>query len=256
LEAGVFVHNSGKATLAQEDIRWGRTVQRVQRALVGELTRLAMIHLYSKGITNEDDLANFELSLTNPSNLSILQRMEVWGKKLEVSRAALDSGLPNQWVQEQLFGFTKEEFENNKKQRLDDAIFEAMIEKAKAGEQASTEGEEPQADESFEQPNLAGVGTEDLYKHTGLGKYEEETGLNYVLHDIIDPLKERKERILNNKTILKELKETGSFDKLTYKFTTPKSILCEVVSKQSICGNGSCNPMKDVEPKKFAKFIK
>ena len=256
LEAGVFVHNSGKATLAQEDIRWGRTVQRVQRALVGELTRLAMIHLYSKGITNEDDLANFELSLTNPSNLSILQRMEVWGKKLEVSRAALDSGLPNQWVQEQLFGFTKEEFENNKKQRLDDAVFEAMIEKAKAGEQASTEGEEPQTDESFEQPNLAGVGTEDLYKHTGLGKYEEETGLNYVLHDIIDPLKERKERILNNKTILKELKETGSFDKLTYKFTTPKSILCEVVSKQSICGNGNCNPMKDVEPKKFAKFIK
>lgn len=256
LEAGVFVHNSGKATLAQEDIRWGRTVQRVQRSLVGELTRLAMIHLYSKGITNESDLMNFELSLTNPSNLSILQRMEVWGKKLEVSRAALDSGLPNQWVQEQLFGFTREEFENNKKQRLDDATFEALIEKAKTGEQLQTSNEEEQPVETFEQPDLSGVGTENLYKHTGLGKYEEETGLNYVLHDIIDPLKERREMQLTNRAVLKELTESGSLDKLNHKFTTPKSIICEIVNKQSVCGNGSCSLTESTEPKQFAKFLK
>lgn len=253
LEAGVYVHNSGKATLAQEDIRWARTVERVQKSLVAELTRLAMIHLYAKGVTNEDDLANFELTLTNPSNLSVLQRMEVWAKKLEVSRAALDSGLPNQWIQEQLFGFTKEEFDNNMKKRLEDAAFEAQYEKVKSGadqsESTLPEGEQETPVE-MESPNLAGVGGEDLYKHVSNPNYEEVTGLAYVMKDIIDPLTERRNRINSNKAILKELKESDSLGKLNFKFKDRKTLLLECKKLQSEIGNNNS------KSEQFAKFLK
>ena len=253
LEAGIYVHNSGKATLAQEDIRWARTVERVQKSLVAELTRLAMIHLYAKGVTNEDDLANFELTLTNPSNLSVLQRMEVWAKKLEVSRAALDSGLPNQWIQEQLFGFTKEEFDNNMKKRLEDAAFEAQYEKVKSGadqsESTLPEGEQETPVE-MEPPNLAGVGGEDLYKHVSNPNYEEITGLAYVMKDIIDPLTERRNRINSNNAILKELKESDSLGKLNFKFKDRKSLLFECKKLQSEIGN------EDTRSEQFAKFLK
>ena len=58
-----------KATLAQEDIRFSRTIQRIQKTIVSELNKLAMIHLYTYGYT-EDNLLDFSLSLSNPSSIA------------------------------------------------------------------------------------------------------------------------------------------------------------------------------------------
>ncbi len=57
---------TGKATLAAEDIRFARTIERIQRILISELTKIALVHLYAQGYTDES-LTNFELSLTTPS---------------------------------------------------------------------------------------------------------------------------------------------------------------------------------------------
>ena len=57
---------SGKATLAAEDIRFARTVERVQKIMESELTKIALVHLYSQGFTGES-LTNFEIKLTTPS---------------------------------------------------------------------------------------------------------------------------------------------------------------------------------------------
>ncbi len=57
---------SGKATLASEDVRFAKTVNRVQRILVSELTKIAIIHLYAQGY-KDSSLVNFSLELTNPS---------------------------------------------------------------------------------------------------------------------------------------------------------------------------------------------
>src|SRR5574344_1675952 len=57
---------SGKATLSAEDIRFARTVERIQKVLESELTKIALIHLYTQGYTGES-LTNFELKLTTPS---------------------------------------------------------------------------------------------------------------------------------------------------------------------------------------------
>jgi hypothetical protein len=52
----------GKATLAQQDIRFARSVERIQKIVLSELTKIAIVHLYAQGY-EDSDLVNFELEL-------------------------------------------------------------------------------------------------------------------------------------------------------------------------------------------------
>jgi hypothetical protein len=70
-----------KTTLAQKDIRFSRTVQRLQRSLVSELEKIGIIHLFVLGYRNED-LIKFKLRLNNPSKIAELQELETWKTKL------------------------------------------------------------------------------------------------------------------------------------------------------------------------------
>ena len=63
-----------KATLAQKDIRFARTVQRLQRAVISELEKTGIIHLYTLGFRG-DDLLSFKLKLHNPSKIAELQEL-------------------------------------------------------------------------------------------------------------------------------------------------------------------------------------
>ena len=57
-----FEENVGsKATLAAEDVRFARTIERIQRISISELTKIAIVHLYAQGYT-DSDLINFELN--------------------------------------------------------------------------------------------------------------------------------------------------------------------------------------------------
>ena len=56
---------TGKATLAAEDIRFARTIDRIQRILLSELYKIALVHLYTQGYDG-DQLTNFEFKLNNP----------------------------------------------------------------------------------------------------------------------------------------------------------------------------------------------
>jgi len=73
----VIIHNSGKATLASEDVRFARTIGRIQRVIVSELEKIAVVHLYSQGYRDES-LVNFKLELTNPSTIFEKEKIEVW----------------------------------------------------------------------------------------------------------------------------------------------------------------------------------
>ena len=72
----------GGSTLAQADLRFARTVNRMQEAVLLELRRIANIHLYFLGF--EDDMDNFSLKLTNPSTQQELLKLEVTKLRLEV----------------------------------------------------------------------------------------------------------------------------------------------------------------------------
>ena len=73
-------------TLALMDIRFARTINRIQKSLIQELNKIALIHLYLLGL--EDELNNFELSLTNPSAQSDLLRIEQWKEKVTLYKDA------------------------------------------------------------------------------------------------------------------------------------------------------------------------
>ena len=92
---------NAKSTLSQQDVRFARTIQRVQRVFVAELNKIAVIHLWSMGFSDED-LTNFEISMANPSSISELQRLELLRTKLEVT-----SMIPQNGVFDKQFGYEK-----------------------------------------------------------------------------------------------------------------------------------------------------
>jgi hypothetical protein len=73
-------------TLALMDIRFARTINRIQKSLIQELNKIALVHLYLLGL--EDELNNFTLSLTNPSAQSDLLRIEQWKEKVTLYKDA------------------------------------------------------------------------------------------------------------------------------------------------------------------------
>ena len=60
-----------KTTLAQKDVRFARTIQRLQRVIVSELEKIGIIHLYTLGFRG-DDLLSFSLALNNPSKIIVV----------------------------------------------------------------------------------------------------------------------------------------------------------------------------------------
>ena len=97
---------NGKATLAAEDVRFARTIERIQRILVSELTKIAVVHLYSQGYTDED-LVNFELTLASPSTMYEQEKIELFGQKVSLARDMIsDKILPTSWVYDNVFNFS------------------------------------------------------------------------------------------------------------------------------------------------------
>ena len=76
---------NGKATLAAQDVRFARTIERIQRIMVSELTKIAIIHLYVQGFTDAD-LVNFELSLSSPSTLYEQEKLNLWQQKFTLAQ--------------------------------------------------------------------------------------------------------------------------------------------------------------------------
>lgn len=72
--------------LALMDIRFARTINKIQKSLIHELNKIALVHLYLLGL--EDELHNFSLSLTNPSAQSDLLRIEQWKEKIMLYKDA------------------------------------------------------------------------------------------------------------------------------------------------------------------------
>lgn len=115
-------------TLALMDIRFARTINRIQKSLVQELNKIALIHLYLLGL--EDELNNFTLSLTNPSAQSDLLRIEQWKEKVQLYKDATSDQsqigiLPvsHTWAKKNILGFSDSDvLLDLQQQRLERAI--------------------------------------------------------------------------------------------------------------------------------------
>ena len=117
--------------LALQDIRFARTINRIQKAMVQELNKIAIIHLYVLGF--EDELDNFTLGLSNPSTQAELLKIEQWKEKVTLYRdATTDPGsgiLPvsSTWAKKNILGFSDEEIKLDlQQQRMEKAIGEEL----------------------------------------------------------------------------------------------------------------------------------
>ena len=127
-----------KTTLAQKDIRFARTVQRLQRPLLSELEKIGIVHLHTLGFRGED-LISFTLALNNPSKIAEIQELEHWNQKFSVATNATDGFFSKRWVAENLFGMSEEEFIRNKREIYHDRKYEAELNAVgeAAGQQAA-----------------------------------------------------------------------------------------------------------------------
>lgn len=113
---------NGKATLAAQDVRFTRTIERIQRIIISELTKIAIIHLYVQGFTNED-LINFELSLTNPSTLYEQEKINIWKEKFALAQQMTGGQavlLSQDWVYNNILEMSDEEIAEQRQKITED----------------------------------------------------------------------------------------------------------------------------------------
>ena len=116
-----------KATLAQEDIRFSRTINKIQKVIISELNKLAMIHLYCHGYTGED-LLDFELRLSNPSSIAQQQKLELIRTKFEIAAQAPEGLVDRAWIRSHILDFNKDEIEEIIKGKVEDKLEDLELE--------------------------------------------------------------------------------------------------------------------------------
>ena len=111
---------NGKATLAAEDVRFARTIERIQRTVISELSKIAIVHLYSQGIT-DSEMTNFSLSLVNPSTIYEQEKVNLWSEKIRLAQDIQGLNmLSKDWVYENIFKLSGGEQDDERIKMLDD----------------------------------------------------------------------------------------------------------------------------------------
>lgn len=120
---------SGKATLASQDVRFARTIERIQRILVSELNKIALVHLYINGFRDEE-LVNFKLSLTNPSTVYEIEKINLWKEKAQLAdQFSQGKYMSREWVYKNVFNLSDEEITIEMMEVAEDAKFEGNLQK-------------------------------------------------------------------------------------------------------------------------------
>ena len=126
-----------KATLAAEDVRFSRTIERLQKIVCAELEKIAIVHLYTQGF-EDAELLNFDLQLTNPSMIHQQEKLELLSQQKDIANDLLENKLfSRKWVWDNIF-----ELNDGDKQEIFKGIIEDTKQKFRF-DQIETEGNDP-----------------------------------------------------------------------------------------------------------------
>jgi len=151
----------GKSTLAAMDIRFARTIERLQRTIVSELQKIALVHLYTQGFTDAD-LVDFELELTGPSIVFEQEKTQLYTDKITLANSITDKKiLSTDFIYKNIFNLSDTEIEFERNKALDDAAHIFRL------NQIENEGNDPiESGESYGTPHdLAGLYSTKRDKH-------------------------------------------------------------------------------------------
>ena len=111
---------NGKATLAAMDVRFAKTIERIQRVMVSELTKIAIVHLYAQGI-DDDRLTNFTLELTIPSKIYEQEKVELYSSKVQLIQQMQQTKMVSkEWMYDAILNMAKDEQDKMSMQVLED----------------------------------------------------------------------------------------------------------------------------------------
>ncbi len=158
---GYDENTDGKATLAAQDVRFARTIERIQRIIISELYKIAVIHLYVQGL-NEDSLVNFELSLTTPSIIYDQERINLIKEKMDLAVLAKENDiLSSDWMYENIFHMSEDQYNDQRNLLIQDAKLKFRL------KQIAEEGNDPtETGKSYGTPH-------DLASLYGTGRYKD-----------------------------------------------------------------------------------
>lgn len=136
---------ASKSNLAQLDVRFARTIGRIQRMIVAELNKIAIIHLYLNGYSGED-LVDFQLKLANSSIIAEQQHLELWRTKLEIASSAQEGVFDREFIWKRIFKLSDEEIDKIREGKKFDKIEDLYLEQvqlpgAEMGGEAAAGGE-------------------------------------------------------------------------------------------------------------------
>jgi hypothetical protein len=102
------------------DIRFARTIERIQKIVVSELTKIAIVHLYAQGFEGKD-LINFDLALTAPSIIYDQQKIALMNEKIQLANTMKDSKLvSDKYIYEYIFNMTEEQWLSERTNVIED----------------------------------------------------------------------------------------------------------------------------------------
>ena len=225
--------SGGKATLAAEDVRFARTIERLQKIVVSELTKIGIVHLYSQGF-NDSDLIDFTLELQNPSMIHEQEKIELMSQKLDIAEKALDTKLfSRRWIYDNVFDFSDDQKVN---------IFDGIVDDTKQKfrlEQIETEGKDP-AKEPPPEENEDDDGDDFEVPRKGKWGGSEK-----------DPFKDRE--TMKDKYGHESLKDTDrSYGKREFKGKSP---LAQSKASTVVAREGILNQLKQKFPKKKPSML-
>lgn len=211
----------GKATLAAEDIRFARTIDRIQRILVSELNKIALVHLYSQGYRDEA-LTNFELSMQTPSIIFEQEKIELMKSKAELAQSLLDQKLlPTDWIYDNIFHLSEDQYDEYRDLIREDA------KRAFRVTQIENEGNDPvESGKSYGTPHdlasLYGKGRNDSDPKNVPRGYDEDETLGRP-KDSISNIGKQDSNFGKDRLGVKRMKDTDKNDSLDSRTDTNKS---------------------------------
>ena len=103
---------SGKATLAAEDVRFARTIERIQRIIISELTKIAIVHLVAQGY-EDAELIDFDLTMTSPSTIYEQEKLTLYNTKVDLAKSMLEGKvISKEWIFRNIFNLTDDEMKD------------------------------------------------------------------------------------------------------------------------------------------------
>jgi hypothetical protein len=211
----------GKATLAAEDIRFARTIERIQRIIVSELNKIALVHLYSQGYRDEA-LTNFELSMQTPSIIFEQEKIELMKSKAELAQQLIEQKLlPTDWIYDNIFHLSEDQYDEYRDLIREDA------KRAFRVTQIENEGNDPvESGKSYGTPHdlasLYGKGRNDSDPRNVPSGYDEDETLGRP-KDSISSIGKQDSNFGKDRLGVKRMKDTDKNDSSDSRTDTNKS---------------------------------